>query len=166
MLPQEAGDIFDKLCAFSEFGFPKSHAYAFAVLAYQSAWLRHYYPAEYYAALLNNQPMGFYAPHVLIGDARRHGLQVLRVAINPSGALRAGARRADFAWIPDGAGDRQGPGQAIVAEREAHGPYRSLADLLRRTGMPRSGGRAPDHALARWPSSAWGGASCCGSWAC
>src|SRR6185503_1413770 len=48
-----AGLIFDKLSAFSEFGFPKSHAYAFAVLAYQSAWLRHYYPAEYYAALLN-----------------------------------------------------------------------------------------------------------------
>ena len=78
--------MFDKLIAFSEFGFPKSHAYAFAVLAYQSAWLRHYYAAEYYAALLNNQPMGFYAPHVLIGDARRHKLQVLRVGINSSAA--------------------------------------------------------------------------------
>src|SRR5262249_56723120 len=83
---REATDIFEKLCAFSEFGFPKSHAYAFAVLAYQSAWLRHYYGAEYYAALLNNQPMGFYAPHVLIGDARRHGLQVLRVSLNASAA--------------------------------------------------------------------------------
>src|SRR5260370_37402035 len=83
---REAGDVFDKLCAFSEFGFPKSHAYAFAVLAYQSAWLRRYYGAEYYAALLNNQPMGFYAPHVLLGDARRHGLQVLRVAVNRSAA--------------------------------------------------------------------------------
>ena len=82
--PRAAGDVFDKLCAFSEFGFPKSHAYAFAVLAYQSAWLRHYYGAEYYAALINNQPMGFYAPHVLVGDARRRGLQVLRVAINAS----------------------------------------------------------------------------------
>src|SRR4029077_2780448 len=81
---REAGDVFDKLTAFSEFGFPKSHAYAFAVLAYQSAWLRHYYAAEYYAALLNTQPMGFYAPHVLIGDARRHKLQVLRVGINAS----------------------------------------------------------------------------------
>ena len=83
--------MFDKLCAFSEFGFPKSHAYAFAVLAYQSAWLRHYYGAEYYAALLNNQPMGFYAPHVLIGDARRHGLQVLRVAINQQRPARCRA---------------------------------------------------------------------------
>src|SRR5205823_12646823 len=84
--PRAAGEVFDKLTAFSEFGFPKSHAYAFAVLAYQSAWLRHYYGAEYYSALLNNQPMGFYAPHVLVGDARRHGLQVLRVAINRSSA--------------------------------------------------------------------------------
>src|SRR4029453_311858 len=83
---REAGDVFDKLTAFSEFGFPKSHAYAFAVLAYQSAWLRHYYGAEYYAALPNNPPMGVYAPHVLIGDPRRHKLQVLRVAINSSAA--------------------------------------------------------------------------------
>src|SRR5262249_20205061 len=82
--PHEANNVFDKLHAFSEFGFPKSHAYAFAVLAYQSAWLRHYYGAEYYAALLNNQPMGFYAPHVLVGDAKRHGLHILRVAINRS----------------------------------------------------------------------------------
>ncbi|MBI2755170.1 MAG: DNA polymerase III subunit alpha [Chloroflexi bacterium] len=66
----EAEAIFLKLCGFSEFGFPKSHAYAFAVLAYQSAWLRHYYTAEFYAALLNNQPMGFYAPHVLVGRGR------------------------------------------------------------------------------------------------
>src|SRR5262249_9939912 len=83
---KQSGEVFDRLCAFSEFGFPKSHAYAFAVLAYQSAWLRQYYGAEYYAALLNNQPMGFYAPHVLIGDARRHGLQVLRVSLNASAA--------------------------------------------------------------------------------
>ncbi|HEY3107692.1 MAG TPA: DNA polymerase III subunit alpha, partial [Chloroflexota bacterium] len=72
----DAQAMFDKLRGFSEFGFPKSHAYAFAILAYQSAWLRHYYPAEFYAALLNNQPMGFYPPHVLVGDARRHRLQV------------------------------------------------------------------------------------------
>src|SRR5439155_2586471 len=78
--------VFEKLLGFSDFGFPKSHAYAFAILAYQSAWLRRSYPAEYYAALLNNQPMGFYAPHVLIGDAKRHDVEVLRVAINASEA--------------------------------------------------------------------------------
>ena len=85
-VPEKVADsIFAKLFAFSEFGFPKSHAYAFAVLAYQSAWLRHHYPAEYYAALFNSQPMGFYAPHVLVGDARRHAIPLMRVAINSSG---------------------------------------------------------------------------------
>jgi error-prone DNA polymerase len=133
-----AGDVFDKLCAFSEFGFPKSHAYAFAVLAYQSAWLRHYYGAEYYAALLNNQPMGFYAPHVLIGDARRHGLQVLRVSLNRS---HARCKPVAVDQIVLGFETVRGIGEdlarAIVLEREAHGAYRSLPDLLRRTGMPR-----------------------------
>ena len=130
--------VFDKLCAFSEFGFPKSHAYAFAVLAYQSAWLRHYYAAEYYAALLNNQPMGFYAPHVLVGDARRHGLQVLRVAINASAAR---SKPLGPEQILLGFETVRGIGEdlarAIVAERTATGVYRSLPDLLRRTGMPR-----------------------------
>jgi error-prone DNA polymerase len=136
--PRVAGDVFDKLCAFSEFGFPKSHAYAFAVLAYQSAWMRHYYTAEYYAALLNNQPMGFYAPHVLIGDARRHGLQVLRVAINASAAR---SKPVGPEQILLGFETVRGIGkdlaEAIVAERVANGVYRSLPDLLRRTGMPR-----------------------------
>jgi error-prone DNA polymerase len=142
---RKAGDIFDKLCAFSEFGFPKSHAYAFAVLAYQSAWLRHYYGAEYYAALLNNQPMGFYAPHVLIGDARRHGLQVLRVAINASVARCKPLNPEQFLLgFETVRGIGKDLANAIVAEREAHGAYRSLPDLLRRTGMPRN---AADHLI-------------------
>src|SRR5439155_23685269 len=99
---------------------------------------RHYYGAEYYAALLNNQPMGFYAPHVLIGDARRHGLQVLRVAINSSVAR---AKPLSPEQILLGFSSVRGIGddlaQAIVAEREANGAYRSLPDVLRRTGMPR-----------------------------
>jgi error-prone DNA polymerase len=136
---REAGEIFDKLCAFSEFGFPKSHAYAFGVLAYQSAWLRHYYGAEYYAALLNNQPMGFYAPHVLIGDARRHGLQVLRVAINASAArCKPVAPDQILLGFETVRGIGEDLAKALVAERVAHGPYRSLPDLLRRTGMPRN----------------------------
>jgi error-prone DNA polymerase len=144
--PAAAAAMFDKLCGFSEFGFPKSHAYAFAVLAYQSAWLRHHYPAEFYAALLNNQPMGFYAPHVLVGDARRHGLKVLRVAINRSGVgcvpKAAASGPADQGYLLLGLATVRGIGrelaEAIVAEREAHGPYRTLADLLRRTGLPRA----------------------------
>ncbi|MDQ3809298.1 MAG: DNA polymerase III subunit alpha, partial [Chloroflexota bacterium] len=135
---QQASMVFDKLFAFSEFGFPKSHAYAFAVLAYQSAWLRHYYAAEYYAALLNNQPMGFYAPHVLIGDARRHKLHVLRVSINRSSArCRPVAPDQLMLGFSSVRGIGEELAEAIVAEREAHGPYLSLPDLLRRTGMPR-----------------------------
>ena len=142
----QAGDIFDKLCAFSEFGFPKSHAYAFAVLAYQSAWLRHYYAAEYYAALLNNQPMGFYAPHVLIGDARRHGLQVLRVAINSSGARCLPVTPEHILLgFETVRGIGEDLAKAIVAERDLNGPFRSLPDLLRRTDMPRN---AAEHLIS------------------
>jgi len=148
-----AVDIFDRLCGFSEFGFPKSHAYAFAVLAYQSAWLRHYYPSEFYAALLNNQPMGFYAPHVLVGDARRHGLPVLRVAINRSGARTGVAARPPGSQAPAPIllglalvrGVSEALAEAIVAERDASGPYLTLADLLRRTGLPRA---AAEHLIA------------------
>ncbi|MGI9148377.1 MAG: DNA polymerase III subunit alpha [Chloroflexota bacterium] len=143
---RQAGDIFDKLCAFSEFGFPKSHAYAFAVLAYQSAWLRHYYAAEYYAALLNNQPMGFYAPHVLIGDARRHGLQVLRVSINSSGARCLPVTPEHILLgFETVRGIGEDLAKAIVAEREVNGPFRSLPDLLRRTNMPRT---AAEHLIS------------------
>ena len=68
--------VYDKLVAFSGFGFPKSHAAAFALLAYQSAWLRRHYPAEFLCALLNAQPMGFYPPATLVRDAQRRGVEV------------------------------------------------------------------------------------------
>ena len=135
--PSTAKSIFEKLLGFSEFGFPKSHAYAFAVLAYQSAWLRHRYPAEYYAALLNNQPMGFYAPHVLVGDAKRRGLQVLRVTINASRARCIARDEQILLGLTSVRGLGKDVAAAIVAERDANGPYASLGDLLRRTGLPR-----------------------------
>jgi len=134
---KQASAIFEKLAGFSDFGFPKSHAYAFAVLAYQSAWLRHYYMPEYYAALLNNQPMGFYEPNVLINDVRRHGIHVLRVSINTSGARCSagdGKILLGLSLVRDLSEDLA---KAIVAEREAHGSYQSLPDFLRRTGVPR-----------------------------
>ncbi|MCC6943448.1 MAG: DNA polymerase III subunit alpha, partial [Thermomicrobiales bacterium] len=73
---QVARNVFKKLLGFASYGFPKAHAAAFAVLAFQSCWLKFYYPAEFTCALLNNQPMGFYPPHVLTNDAKRHGLRV------------------------------------------------------------------------------------------
>src|SRR6266511_6175717 len=79
-----ANDIFGQIAAFAEFGFCKSHAAAFALTAYHTAHLKLYYPAEFYVALLNNQPMGFYSPAVIAGDAKRHGIAILRVDVNAS----------------------------------------------------------------------------------
>ncbi len=76
--------IFEQICGFGEYGFPESHSASFAVLAYCSSWLKYYYPAEFYTALLNSQPMGFYSPSQLVQDARRHGIEVLPVCINHS----------------------------------------------------------------------------------
>jgi error-prone DNA polymerase len=76
--------IFDKLKAFADFGFPESHAYSFAFLVYASAWLKVYHPAAFYAGLLAAQPMGFYSPQSLAADARRHGIEVLRPDVQVS----------------------------------------------------------------------------------
>ncbi|CAE6895309.1 error-prone DNA polymerase [Vibrio sp. B1FLJ16] len=76
--------IFEQICGFGEYGFPESHSASFAVLAYCSSWLKYYYPSEFYTALLNSQPMGFYSPSQLVQDARRHGIEVLPVCVNHS----------------------------------------------------------------------------------
>src|SRR5437870_1412451 len=81
-----AEQVFRRIDGFAEFGFPKAHAAAFGLLAYQTAWLRSYFPAESLCALFNAQPMGFYAPHVLVNDGKRHGVEVLPPGINISGA--------------------------------------------------------------------------------
>src|SRR2546423_2009072 len=76
--------VFTQVIAFSEFGFPKSHAAAFGLLAYQSAWLRHYYAAEYYCALFNNQPMGFCSLDALGRDAKRNAVEIRLPDVNAS----------------------------------------------------------------------------------
>ncbi len=81
-----AHEIYDKVAGFAGFGFPKSHSAAFALLAYQSAWLRHHFPAEFLCALLNEQPMGFYPPASLVRDAQRRGVEVRPPDVNRSGA--------------------------------------------------------------------------------
>jgi error-prone DNA polymerase len=147
-------EVFRQVVGFSQFGFPKSHAAAFALLAYQSAWLRHHFPTEFYVGLFNNQPMGFYSLDVLGRDAKRNGIRILPPDANRSG-VRCTAEAADGgaegrvtvpgADAPEpppdalrvGLGFIRGWGEAIaervVAEREARGPYRSLVDFLRRT---------------------------------
>jgi len=79
-----ADDIYTKLEAFSNFGFPESHSVSFAYLVYSSSWIKYHYPTEFAASLLNAQPMGFYSPHTIVRDARRHGVQVLGPDLNGS----------------------------------------------------------------------------------
>jgi error-prone DNA polymerase len=79
--------IWDKLAAFASYGFPESHSVSFAYLVYASAWLKRWYPAAFCAALLNAQPMGFYSPHTLVQDARRHGVEVRTPDLNASAAV-------------------------------------------------------------------------------
>jgi error-prone DNA polymerase len=132
---QVADTVFDKLVGFSGFGFPKAHAAAFGLLAYQSTWLRHYYPAEFLCALLNAQPMGFYPPATLVRDAQRHGVEILPVDVNLSGARCAvewSAVRIGLNYITSIGTD---DGEALVAERVADGPYRDVADLARRSRL-------------------------------
>jgi error-prone DNA polymerase len=128
-----AREVFAQVTAFSEFGFPKSHAAAFALLAYQSAWLRHYYPVEFYVALFNNQPMGFYSLDALGRDARRNGIKTLLPDVNRSGVTCT----AEGDDLRIGLGFVRGWGteiaERVVREREKRGPYRSLVDFLRRT---------------------------------
>ncbi|MEO8245864.1 MAG: hypothetical protein ABI622_01970, partial [Chloroflexota bacterium] len=80
----DAEELFQKCSAFAEFGFARAHAAAFAKITYDTAWLKHYYPAHYTAGVLNNQPMGFYSPAVVINDAKRHGIRVLPIDVNAS----------------------------------------------------------------------------------
>jgi error-prone DNA polymerase len=132
--PTVAQDIYAKILAFSSYGFPESHAISFAYLVYASAWLKRYFPAAFTTALLRNQPMGFYAPHSLINDARRHGVTVLGVDVNASDAL-AILEGNPPVIRPGLAGVRNLGGQA--AERVAAGrPYRDLEDFAARTRLP------------------------------
>ncbi|CAN5866827.1 error-prone DNA polymerase [soil metagenome] len=130
-----ARDVFKKLLGFASYGFPKAHAAAFAVLAFQSCWLKHYHPAEFTCALLNNQPMGFYPPHVLTNDAKRHGLRVFGPDINLSQlrcSVEGNAIRIGIGYV-QGMGEETAKG--IVLERMRGGAYLSLADFLRRVPL-------------------------------
>ena len=129
---ETADRVYDKLAAFSGFGFPKSHAAAFGLLAYQSAWLRHHYPAEFLCSLLNAQPMGFYPPSSLVRDAQRRGVEIRPPDVNLSevhctweeSAVRMGLKYVKSVGEDDA--------EAVVAEREARGEFESVGDLARR----------------------------------
>lgn len=135
-LRQTAEAVFKQLSAFAGYSFPKSHAAAFAVLVYQSAYLKLYHPAALLAGLLDNQPMGFWASGVLVQDARRHGVRLLPPHINRSadhstlenGVLRLGLRTVS------GVGEA---GATRILTARQPGPFAELADFCRRSRLPR-----------------------------
>jgi error-prone DNA polymerase len=129
-----AAAVFEQLRAFGGYAFPKSHAAAFAVLVYQSAWLKRYHAAAFFCALLNHQPMGFWPPSVLIGDAKRHGVGICPPDIHISAArcrLEGGAIRLGLDYVG-------GLGAAQIERIIAARPFADLADLCRRTRLPRA----------------------------
>ncbi len=179
MTEEVAEELFRQVAAFASFGFAKSHAAAFARTAYESAFLKLFYPAQFLVGLINAQPMGFYPVEVLVNDTKRHGVAVLPVDINAS------AYRTTTEWVgrpgeplPDGVGITarpdpirspacvvpsaaarekwtpevtagwgvrlglhlvKGVGEqhaALLDAELARGPYRSLAEVVERTGLP------------------------------
>jgi error-prone DNA polymerase len=142
-----AGRVFEQIRGFGEYGFPESHSASFALLVYVSAWLKHYYPDAFAAALLNSQPMGFYAPAQLVRDAREHGVEVRPVEVNhsdwdctlervedsASASRNALALRLGFRQLR-GLPEKQA--LAMLAAR-AKKPFRSVEDFARRTGLGR-----------------------------
>jgi error-prone DNA polymerase len=159
---RETGErVFEQVHGFSGFGFPKAHAVAFGLLAYQSTWLRVHYGPEFLCSLLNEQPMGFYPPDALVHEAQRRGIAILPPDVNSSGVeckveflaarsslleslpTRNGERgtrneqlgvRVGLGYIT---GLREEEARALVEERERGGPYRDLADLASRSGAGR-----------------------------
>ena len=129
---------FDQIKGFGEYGFPESHAASFAHLVYVSSWLRWKYPAAFAAALLNSQPMGFYAPAQIVRDALEHGVEVREVDVNHSdwdctlegSAMRLGLRQID--------GLKREAAERLIASR----PYQTVEQLRRR-------GQVPVHAIQR-----------------
>ncbi len=150
--PEYAESIFRQIQGFGEYGFPESHAAGFALLAYDSSWIKRHHPDAFLAGLLNSQPMGFYAPAQLVRDARQHGVTVLPVDVCVSGwesVLEGDARRPDrvgsghsdfpedvmlapvrlgldrVAGLPEDAARR-------IVDARGDGPFASIEDLARR----------------------------------
>ncbi|MBB3049051.1 error-prone DNA polymerase [Prauserella isguenensis] len=172
-----AAHIFERMRAFSHFGFPESHALSFAYVVFASAYFKYYHSDAFCAGLLRAQPMGFYSPQSLTADARRHGVEVRGPDVNasdssarlepldredppePSAAAGSGAGPGGDSVPAPGNGSAVGPGgtapathavriglgavrtigtavaDALVEEREEHGPYRDMADVARRVRL-------------------------------
>ncbi|MCL6626425.1 MAG: DNA polymerase III subunit alpha [Alicyclobacillus shizuokensis] len=125
-----AKTIFSYIQGYASYGFCEAHAAAFATTAYKTAYLLEHYPAEFYAAVLNQYPMGYYPIHVIVAEARRRGISVLGVDINASEwscRVTDGQIRLGFRLLK---GSQETLIRTLVDERRAHGPYRSVCDVL------------------------------------
>src|SRR5438045_219837 len=133
--PEKIDKIIQSISSFALYGFPESHAISFAILAYGSAYLKVHRPPEFYASLLNNQPMGFYTPATIVKDAQRHGTRILPVCARESSWLCAVVSddtvRLGFCVVN---GLRKEHGEALVKEREA-AAFHSLEDFKRRVEL-------------------------------
>lgn len=133
--------VYKQMLGFGEYGFPEAHAASFALLAYDSAWLKHHEPAAFTAALLNSQPMGFYAPAQLVRDARSHGVEVLPVDVCVSVWDCALERREDGELVLRlglrlvKSLSRAGVDRLIEARRQQ--PFASVQDLAARAALDR-----------------------------
>jgi len=132
-------EIVQSISSFALYGFPESHAASFALIAYASAYFKVHYLAAFTCAILNNQPMGFYSPAVLVKDAQRHGLRVLPIDVQRSGWDCEVERAADDRVLRMGLryvrGLRQEAAEMLVRERERGGGFTSAEDLGRRVPM-------------------------------
>ncbi|HEX9257890.1 MAG TPA: error-prone DNA polymerase, partial [Acidimicrobiales bacterium] len=133
-----AQEIFDKMAAFANYGFPESHSVSFAYLVYASSWLKLHEPAAFCAALLNAQPMGFYSPQSLVQDARRHGVVVHTPDLHSSAAtavLEPCAASHNGVAVRLGLSYVRSLGADLADEIAAGRPYADLEDLVRRVPM-------------------------------
>ncbi len=153
-----AEEIYEKLRAFANFGFPESHSASFAYLVYASAWFKLHYPAAFYASIINSQPMGFWSPETLSEDAKRHGVRVLAPEVNLSGSgcsLETApawgsppegkgymARMISSSWagpaVRIGLAEIRGIGEKVAARIADAAPFSSLADLAERASLSAS----------------------------
>lgn len=138
---QTADTVFTQLAGYAGYGFCKSHSASFALIAYQSVWLKYYYPAEFYCALLNNQPVGFYSPEVILNDAARHGITELRATIQQSAwSYTVEHNEYGKALLRAGLSAVKGMGKAAYerldkARQEAS--FANLRDFLWRAQLPK-----------------------------
>ena len=162
-----ATKICDDLVSFANYGFPESHAWSFALIAYVTAYLKAHYPTEFFIGLLNAQPMGFYPVSTLVHDAKRHGVEVRPPCLEAGSwdcTYENGAMRIGWRFV-------RGIGDAVIdalkAEREK-GPFTSIADVVQRGTLTRGDvlAFAQADAFAAWASdrrhAAWEALRACG----